>query len=166
MSNPLFRALGLFLVVAAVTSVWAQGGGSNVLSNQDLANARSMLQEGREAIIREDLRMTADEEAAFWPLYEDYRSDVMPIQDRYVALVADYVRQYESGGLTDADADEMLDSYFDIKSDLLRARKKYIRRFRKIMPMLKVARFYQLENKMNATIDAELALLVPLVESN
>ncbi len=166
MSNPLFRALGLFLAVAAVTSVWAQGGGSNVLSNQDFANARSMLQEGREAIIREDLRMTADEEAAFWPLYEDYRSDVMPIQDRYVALVADYMRQYESGEVTDEDADEMLDSYFDIKSDLLRARKKYIRRFRKIMPMLKVARFYQLENKMNATIDAELALLVPLVESN
>ncbi len=169
MTNPLSRVLGLFLAVAAVTagtSVWAQGGGSNVLSDQDLANARSMLQEGREAIIREDLRMTADEEAAFWPLYEDYRSDVMPIQDRYVALVADYVRHYESGELTNEDADEMLDSYFDIKSDLLRARKKYIRRFRKIMPMLKVARFYQLENKMNATIDAELALLVPLVDSN
>ncbi len=32
--------------------------------------------------------------------------------------------------------------------------------------MLKVARFYQLENKMNATIDAELALVVPLVEPN
>jgi hypothetical protein len=32
--------------------------------------------------------------------------------------------------------------------------------------MLKVARFYQLENKMNADVDAELALLVPLVESN
>ncbi len=166
MTNPLSRVLGLFLAVAAVTSVSAQGGGSDIMSNQELANARAMIQEGREAIIREDLRMTADEEAAFWPLYEDYRSDMMPIQDRYVALIADYMRQYESGVLTDEDADEMLDSYFDIKSDLLRARKKYIRRFRKILPMLKVARFYQLENKMNATVDAELALLVPLVESN
>lgn len=166
MTNPLSRVLGLFLAVAAVTSVSAQGGGSDILSNQELATARAMIQEGRETIIREDLRMTADEEAAFWPLYEDYRSDMMPIQDRYVALIADYMRQYESGELTDEDAEEMLDSYFDIKNDLLRKRKKYVRQFRKVLPMLKVARFYQLENKMNATVDAELALVVPLVESN
>ena len=166
MTNPLSRVLGLILAVAAVSSVSAQGGGSNTPSNQELANARAMIQEGRETIIREDLRMTADEEAAFWPLYEDYRSDMMPIQDRYVALIADYVRQYESGALTDEYAEEMLDSYFDIKSDLLRKRKKYVRQFRKVLPMLKVARFYQLENKMNATIDAELALVVPLLESN
>ncbi len=165
MTNPLSRVLGLFLAVAAVTSVSAKGGDSDILSDQELANARVMLREGRETIIREDLRMTADEEAAFWPLYEDYRADMMPIQDRYVALIADYMQQYESGVLTNEDADEMLESYFDIKSDLLRKRKKYIRQFRKILPMLKVARFYQLENKMNAAIDAELALLVPLVES-
>ncbi len=165
MTNPLSRILGLFLAFAAVTSVSAQAGGSDILSNQELANARVMLQEGRETIIREDLRMTADEEAAFWPLYEDYRADMMPIQDRYIALIADYMRQYESGELTDEDAEEMLEGYFDIKSDLLRKRKKYVRQFRKILPMLKVARFYQLENKMNAAIDAELALLVPLVES-
>ena len=71
MTNPLSRVLGLFLVVAAVTSVSAQGGGSDILSNQELATARAMIQEGRETIIREELRMTADEEAAFWPLYED-----------------------------------------------------------------------------------------------
>ena len=162
----LSRVLGLFLAVAAVTSVSAKGGDSDILSDQELANARVMLQEGRETIIREDLRMTADEEAGFWPLYEDYRADMMPIQDRYIALIADYMRQYESGELTDEDAEEMLEGYFDIKSDLLRKRKKYVRQFRKILPMLKVARFYQLENKMNAAIDAELALLVPLVESN
>ncbi len=166
MTNPLSRVLGLFLAVAAVTSVSAKGGDSDILSDQELANARAMLQEGRETIIREELRMTADEEAAFWPLYEDYRADMMPIQDRYIALIADYMRQYESGELTDEDAEEMLEGYFDIKSDLLRKRKKYVRQFRKILPMLKVARFYQLENKMNAAIDAELALLVPLVESN
>jgi len=166
MTNSLSRVLGLFLAVAAVASVSAQDGGSNILSNQEFANARAMIQEGREAIIREELRMTADEEAAFWPLYGNYRSDMMPIQDRYVALIADYMQQYRSGALTDAYAEEMLDSYFDIKSDLLRKRKKYIRQFKKILPMLKVARFYQLENKMNADVDAELALLVPLVESN
>jgi hypothetical protein len=166
MTNSLSRILGLFLAVAAVASASAQDSGSVILSNQQIATARAMIQESRDAIIREELRMTADEEAAFWPLYVNYRSDMMPIQDRYVAMIADYMQQYRSGMLTDVYAEEMLDGYFDIKSDLLRKRKKYIRRFKKILPMLKVARFYQLENKMNADIDAQLALLVPLVESN
>ena len=34
----------------------------------------------------------------------------------------------------------------------------------KVPPELKVARFYQLENKMDAELDAQLALFVPLVE--
>jgi hypothetical protein len=38
-------------------------------------------------------------------------------------------------------------------------------RFREVLPVLKVARFYQLENKMDAEIDAQLALVIPLVES-
>lgn len=166
MTKPLFRILVLFLTIATVTSAAAQGGSSDILTDQQLANARMMIQEGRQAIIREDLHLTAEEEAAFWPLYEDYRSDLMPIQDRSVVLTANYMRQYESGVLTDAYAERMLEDYFSIKSDLLKVRKKYIRRFKKIMPMLKVTRFYQLENKMNADIDAELAFLVPLIESN
>lgn len=166
MIKRLFPILGLFLVVATVTNASAQAGDLDVLTGQELANARTMIQEGREAIIREDLHLNIEEEAAFWPLYAEYRADLMPIQDRSVVLTANYMRQYESGMLTDEYAEEMLEGYFSIKIDLLKAREKYIRRFKKILPMLKVARFYQLENKMNADIDAELAFLVPLIESN
>ena len=166
MTKRRFQILGLFLAIATATSAAAQGGVSGALTDQQLANARIMIQEGRKAIIREDLHLTAEEEAAFWPLYEDYRADLMPIQDRSVVLTANYMRKYEAGVLTDEYAEKMLADYFSIKGDLLMARKKYIRRFKKIMPMLKVTRFYQLENKMNADIDAELAFLVPLIESN
>ncbi|NIV16959.1 MAG: hypothetical protein GWN47_00790 [Woeseiaceae bacterium] len=154
----------LFLAVAG--SATAQDAPSSIAANQELANARQMIQEGREAVIREELRLTAEEADGFWPLYEKYRAELMPIQDRYVALVADYMQHYEAGSLTDENAEEMLDAYFDVKSDVLRLRKRYIRQFRKVMPMLKVARFYQLENKMNADIDIELAMLVPLADGD
>jgi len=68
------------------------------------------------------------------------------------------------GLLTDEYAEKMLENYFDIKSAPLSTRKNYIQQFGKIMPMLKVARFYQLENKINADVEPELALLVPLFE--
>jgi hypothetical protein len=34
--------------------------------------------------------------------------------------------------------------------------------FRKILPATKVARFLQIENKLDATIDHELAMAIPL----
>ncbi len=73
---------------------------------------------------------------------------------------------YHNQKLTNEYADILISDYFDIKSDLLRIQKKYVRRYRKILPSMKVARFYQLENKMNADIDAELALAFPLLDPN
>lgn len=155
-----------FFVLASSGSILADSPPLDLAANEELAKARQMIQEGRETIIREELRLTSDEEAEFWPLYEEYRAAMTPIQDRYVSLIAGYMERYEAGSLTDNTAGDMLDTYFDVKSDLLRMRKRYIREFRKIMPMRKVVRFYQLENKMNAEIDIELALLVPLAEAN
>jgi hypothetical protein len=36
--------------------------------------------------------------------------------------------------------------------------------FRTVLPVQEVARFYQLENKMDAEVDAQLALAIPLLE--
>ena len=157
------RKSSLATVVVAFSLILTAPAGAQ---NTELDSARAMIQESREAIIREDLRLTGEEEAAFWPLYETYRADMMPIQDRYVQLIADYMARYEAGNLTDDYADDLLDDYFDIKGDLLKTRERYVGRYKRILPSLKVARFYQLENKMNADMDIELALLVPLVEAN
>jgi hypothetical protein len=163
MNHPVLRVLTLFISFFAAVNLSAQG---DILKNEHFVAARKMIQENQETIIREDLLLTAEEEAAFWPLYEKYQADTLPIRDRYVMLIADYLRQYETGILTNEYAGQMIDSYFDVKSDLMKVRKRYVGRFAKVMPMLKVARFYQLENKMAADVEAELALLVPLVEAD
>lgn len=163
MNHPVLRVLTLFFSLFAAVNLSAQG---DILKNQHFVAARKMIQENQEMIIREDLLLTAGEAAAFWPLYEKYQADTLPIRDRYVRLIADYLRQYETGILTNEYAEQMIDGYFDVKADLMKVRKRYVSRFAKVMPMLKVARFYQLENKMAADVEAELALLVPLVEAN
>lgn len=162
MSLSLFRAAALAVGLSMASTAWAQG----VMDNPEFQAARSMVQESQLAIIREDLRLDAEESAAFWPLFEQYRADTLPVRDRYIQLIADYMRQYESGVLTDEYAAQMIDGYFAVKEELMAIRKSYIPRFAEILPMLKVARFYQLENKMSADVEAELALLVPLVEAN
>lgn len=161
------KAIGhllLIIVMLGAAAAFGQDSGSSVLENPALANARALLQAGREEIIREDLRMSDEESAGFWPVYEEYRAEIMVVRDRQATMVADFLKTYNEGVLTNEYAEVLIKDHFDIKGDLLRVQEKFVRKFRKVLPALKVARFYQLENKMDAETDAQLALFVPLVD--
>ena len=104
------------------------------------------------------------EAAAFWPLYDKYDAERREIGTRYVRLVAAYLDRYSAGSLTNEDADLILDAYFDIEMDTLQLRQRYVRRFRRIMPGIKVVRFFQIENQIRAEVDSALAMAIPLAD--
>jgi hypothetical protein len=130
----------------------------------DVEKGRAMMREGRLEIVRSEMPLTEKEAADFWPKYADYRAEIDAIQDRYADMVAEYVGRYNNADLSDDYADELIDSWFDIKRELLDVQEIYLSDFRKVLPALKVARLFQLENKINAEIDAQLALVVPLID--
>jgi hypothetical protein len=43
-------------------------------------------------------------------------------------------------------------------------KKRYVKRFQDVLPPKKLARFFQIDNKMDAFINAAIAKEVPLVE--
>ena len=135
-----------------------------VSANDELADGREMIQNERENIVRAELHLTDEEAAAFWPLYAKYRQEHSEIMGRYGNLITEYVRRYDDADLSNEYADEMIDTYFEVKAGLLRTQQDYLPKFRAILPAMKVARFYQLENKINVEIDAQIADVVPLVD--
>jgi hypothetical protein len=157
-------SLILIATFGSVTAL-AQETGTEVLEDEQLVKARALLQAGRADIIREDLRMSDEEAKGFWPVYENYRADIMEVRDRQGRMIADFLKKYRAGELTNEYAEWLIEEHFAFKNGLLKVQKKHLRRFRKVLPALKVARFYQLENKMDAETDAQLALFVPLVEA-
>jgi len=58
----------------------------------------------------------------------------------------------------------ILDEYLAIESERLALRKAYLPKFRQALPDKKVVRFYQLENKIQAAVNYELAANIPLVK--
>ena len=56
------------------------------------------------------------------------------------------------------------DEYLSIQSMELSTRKKYLGKFRKVLPPKKVGRFYQTENKLDVAVRYELSSLVPLAK--
>lgn len=135
-------------------------------SQEQVEAARALVREGARQIVREELVLTAEESEKFWPLYDKYRAEMLAVEDTYVDLLREFLQKYYGYNLTEKDAKEYTDTYFDIQSDILKIRKKYVRRFRRILPNIKVLRLYQIENKIRAEVDAALAITVPLADQN
>jgi hypothetical protein len=127
-----------------------------------IALTRAVIQTERQAIVAEGLDLTSAEADAFWPLFREYHQEIDVVGDREVQLILDYAEHFEA--MTDERAADMLDEFLSIQKTTLKIQTKYVKRFRKIMPPKKVTRYFQLENKLDAMIDAEMAAQIPLVE--
>lgn len=154
----------LLTIFSLVGGYFVAGHALAATGEGEVEKGREMIREGRLEIIRAELQVTDDESPAFWPLYAKYRDETDAIQDRYSAMITEYLRRYDAADLNNEYADELIDTFLAIKYELLDVQKKYLPEFRAVLPAMKVARLFQLENKLNAEIDAQLALVVPLVD--
>jgi hypothetical protein len=164
MHQQFLRLTSTILLLLVGATAMAQSAEISDEWKTQLAAARELVQAERVVVITEEMQFTTEENEAFWPLYEEYHQKMRVVQDRYAELIADYVGKYYDNKLTDVDAKKILSEYFVIKDDLLKIQKSYVRKFEKIRSSIKVMRFYQLENKTQAEIDAALAIMVPLAD--
>jgi hypothetical protein len=109
-----------------------------------------------------NLQLTDSEAEAFWPIYDSYQKELDNLTDRFIKLIEDYARNYET--MSDEVAVKLLDEYLAIEGEHQRLRQSYLPKFREALPEKKVVRYYQLENKIDAVVDYELAANIPLVE--
>jgi hypothetical protein len=114
----------------------------------------------RQTLITEGMDLTPDEMQTFWPLYREYRLEAIDLGDRIVDLIIRYAANYDQ--LADEVADRLLADFVSIEQARAALKAKYLPRFKQVLPARKVARFYQLENKMDITILAEMAEYIPL----
>jgi ABC-type histidine transport system ATPase subunit len=124
--------------------------------------ARDILKTEKKSAVAEGMNLADAEIVPFWELYNEYNNKLSLTQNQRVALIKEYAANYET--MTDDKADDMMQSYFKYQQELLKLKKSYYARFKKILPPGKVARYFQLENKIQALVDAELALQIPLIE--
>ena len=123
--------------------------------------ARSVMQTERRTIVAQGLSLSVDEEKAFWPIYDRYMADMKAASDLRVKVITDYAASYDS--LSDDTARQLLENYLKYQSNTLDIRKSYVRKFRKVLPEIKLARFYQIENKIDSITNFVLAREIPLV---
>jgi len=148
-----FTAASLFLFALGLSGLaFAQTSQKQL----DIAAARAQ----RKATVGANMNLTPDEASKFWPVYDAYEKRMDSIEDRHVKELKDFAAKYNS--FTDADAKKKLDEVFAIQQARLDVQKEFVSQFRDVVSQVKVTRFYQIDNKIQALIQCDIAQLVPL----
>jgi Spy/CpxP family protein refolding chaperone len=121
-----------------VVSLWAQ-----VPSRAEKLNAQ------RVAFITEKLQLTPDEAQRFWPVYNEYRSKRMKIEQEKTALFRKYSLSRENE-ITDEEARQVADEYVSLEKKQADLLVEYNARFQKVLPPRKVLKLYRAEKQFTA----------------
>ena len=116
----------------------------------------------RKALIAVSLNLNDEESARFWPIYDRYQTEIAATGDRVLALVKDYEAHFTD--LSNDKALQLTRDYLEADAQRLKVRLTYLDEFSKVLPGRTVARFYQIENKLDAVMRYDLASTIPVVE--
>ena len=129
-----------------------------------IAVARANMQADRTTLITTGMSFNDKEGAAFWPIYREYQYERSRVDDRRSAVIKEYTQKYPN--LTDAEAKAMAEQMLDCESRLAELKKKYYKKFNRILPALTVAKFFQLERRIDLMMDMQVeASLPPLTQT-
>jgi len=154
---PATLALGAALFCAACA-------GAQEVTESSMDVLREQLGVDKKLVVEENLVLTEDQAAAFWPIYEDYQKELKAIDQRVVRLVNEYADAYNDLSITNAKAKQLIDEAIAVDEAEVVLRKKYAARLNGVIPAIEVARYLQIENKIRAVIRFDLADVIPLVE--
>lgn len=124
---------------------------------------REILKTEKKAVVAEVMEFTDAESAAFWPLYNEYNQKIYVLNTKLYELIKDYAEHF-GPSMTNEKAIEIWTNNMKVEAELAKLEHTYFKKFQKILSGKKAARYMQLENKIKALIDAELALEIPLME--
>jgi len=144
----------LFLCLISI-SLFAQ------TENDYIEVVRSVLKTEKKAVIAEVMELTEAESAPFWELYNEYDFELSKVQNIRINAIKEYAKEY--GILTDEKADVLWNQVMDFKTASLKLEKAYYKKFKKILPAAKAAKYFQAENKIEAMVAANIAAQVPMI---
>lgn len=150
------------IILIAMSLVFASSMNAQT-QNDYLEISREVLQTEKKAAIAGVMELTEAESQPFWNLYNEYQGELYLIQNKRIAVIKDYAANIEN--LSNEKADELWSDFMGYQSGLLKLKKGYYKKFKKILPAGKAARFFQAENKIETMINAQLALEVPMIDA-
>lgn len=151
----------VLITLAAALAIPAQ---AQYKADSDMEIVREKLRTDKKLLVSKEMNLAEGEAKGFWPIYDAYQKDLVAVDARLKALIADYGTAYRAGAIPDATAKKLLDEFIAVEEAELRLKRDYRAKLEKVLPEAKVARYLQIENKIRAVIRYEIASNIPLVQ--
>jgi hypothetical protein len=157
--------LGAGLLSFGAVAAFAQtkpAGGDKPASNLEIIHEK--LKADKKLIVSKYMELTEAEAKRFWPVYEEYQTDLQKSNERLIRLLESYAADYRNKSLTDEKAKKLLDEWIAFDQDDGKRRSAFAPKVLQALPAKKAARYLQIENEYRILIRYDLAATVPLVQ--
>jgi hypothetical protein len=156
----------LSLPLSSLALAQAPPASGQILTRDDLdalvAIARKDTLAHKADIVAKNMTLDGAQASAFWPLYKKYEAERQSVGKERFAIIGDLVERY--GTLDDATAKGLVERYFANEDKRLAVERKYKDEMLKVLPAKLVARFFQVDRRINMLIDLTLSSKIPLVQ--
>jgi uncharacterized protein with ParB-like and HNH nuclease domain len=147
---------------AEQSAVPAAGADKNLQEYIELL--RSDIRQRKAEVMSQMMQLSAADAAKFWPIYNQYDSELNKLSDLRAANIEEYSRTYTE--MTNDKADELIRkalAYRRQRSELLA---KYYDRVKDQLGAITAARFIQVEDQLLLIIDLQIDSALPIVGQN
>jgi hypothetical protein len=134
---------------------------SQSATDHDVELLRKDLRSQKKQIIAANMDLTDAEAEKFWPVYDRYAAELARIYDTKIALVEEYLDNYNT--MSGDDAEVYLRRRAAVEEDVMQLRLKYVPEFRKVLSGRQAALFFQIEWRLDLLINLQLAQ-TPLID--
>jgi len=138
----------MITVLGLMISLGAMPAASQEKPSDNMPIVIEKIRADKKLFVAENMQLTDTEAKAFWPVYKQYQDELFLLRTRTLKLIKTYSDAYET--MTNNTAKKLLEEYMTIEALGPKLRQAYLPKFRKVLPEAKVARYYQIENKIQA----------------
>ena len=125
---------------------------------------RDKIKADKKLVVASNMELTESEAKNFWPIYDEYQKELQKINRRLVGLLESYADDSRKKSLTDDKAKKLIDEANSIEKAEVDLKSTFAPKLSKALPIIKVARYLQIENKIRAVVKYDLAQGVPLMK--
>ena len=147
---------------AVAQSATAKPDTSHMISDQQINLLRKDLRSKRKQLIAANLELTDTEAAKFWPVYDQYMTELIALNDKKFAVIQDYADNW--GKLTNEQSLTFIQQWTDMDIAAMQLRQKYVPIVSKVLDGKKTATFMQLDRRITMMIELQVASQMPLVQ--
>ena len=124
---------------------------------------RDKLKADKKLLVASNMELTESEAKGFWPIYDEYQKELQKINQRLGKVLESYADDNRGKSLTDDKAKKLIDEAVSIEQAEANIKSTFAPKLSKVLPVKKVARYLQIENKIRAVVRYDIAQGVPLV---